>query len=269
MAAGQGRGWGGAGGREGEEGAEGREDLRGGVADHRRGRADHQDAVGLQAQAAAQRGVPGVAGVVVLRRVDLQGDALVGPVRVRAGQEGAVRGVQAGVPQRGREVRRREGVAGPGLGDRADSGEQFRRRGPDRGAGQQAGGAEFGVQVVRVAPAGLDDVGEDRADPVGLVRAGGEVGGRADRAGAGDARDRDGAGPAGGRQGADLRCAAQSARGADQDVRGRVRGLADAEECEGGASGEGGRVPGQRVRGGVQDGGEGALAVVRGPVWRR
>ncbi|MCX5607762.1 MULTISPECIES: hypothetical protein [unclassified Streptomyces] len=47
-----------------------------------------------------------------------------------------------------------------------------------------------------------------------------------------------------------------------------MRGLADAEEGEGGAAGEGGRVAGKGVGGGlggVQDGGEGALTVVRGP----
>ncbi|WP_327283600.1 MULTISPECIES: hypothetical protein [unclassified Streptomyces] len=46
-----------------------------------------------------------------------------------------------------------------------------------------------------------------------------------------------------------------------------MRDVADAEEGQGGAAGEDGGVAGQRVRGGlggVQDGGEGALTVVRG-----
>lgn len=61
--------------------------------------------------------------------------------------------------------------------------------------------------------------------------------------------------------------AVKPARGADQDVGRGVRRLADAEQGERGAAGEGGRVARQGVGGGlggVQDGGEGALTVVGG-----
>lgn len=122
------------------------------------------------------------------------------------------------------------------------------------------------MQVVRVAPAGLDDLGQYRADPVGAGRARGEVGGGPDRAGAGDAGHREGAGPAGRGPGPDLGERGEPARGADHDVGGGVRSVPDAEEGEGGGAGEGCRVAGERVRGGlggVQDRGQGPLAVVR------
>lgn len=124
---------------------------------------------------------------------------------------------------------------------------------------------EFGAEVFRVATASLNRRREDRADPFRRGLVGREVGGRADRAYAGDAVDQEGRWPAAGAAQVYVRPVAQAAARGDQyvgAVRARVPYPVQGERRLAGQDGFRARE-GDRLRVRVEDGGEQPLAQIR------